>query len=107
MAEVELCKGDAAKPLRKRHRALARGSRARRDDSRPSGAPYVEAMNAFVRLLKLQHVASFADEVGDVDDRKRIRAFDNQKIACSNLAQRFPGPERGQGAEQPAKIEDR
>lgn len=64
-------------------------------------------MNAFAGFLLFEQIPSFIDEMRDVDHRERIGAFHDQKVAWRDLAQSLPGPERRQGAQQSAKIEDR
>src|SRR5690349_11586074 len=60
------------------------------------------------RLLRvgLEHVAGLAQQVGDVDPRERIGAFDHEPVARGEALERLAGLERRQRAAQPAQIED-
>lgn len=53
----------------------------------------------------LHRIAGFAHEIGNVDFRQRVRALDDQQIACGEPFQRLAGAQRGQGALQAAQVE--
>src|SRR5262249_45730262 len=66
-----------------------------------------EDIKAVAPVLRSELVAGLVDEVGDVDDSERVRAFEHQNAADWNCAQRLLGPQHGLRTVQSAQIESR
>lgn len=65
----------------------------------------MENIKSIRRVLAFQCVAPLAHEMRNVDNRERIRALDDEKLAGCELTQHFAGPQRRQRALQSTQIE--
>jgi hypothetical protein len=57
--------------------------------------------------LRFQHVSRLIEEIGNINRRERVRAFDDEDRAGPHARQRLARLERGQGAFQPPKVQVR